>query len=963
VLRVFRVRAGLSREQLAERANLSAQAISALEQGTRRRPYPQTIAALADALELQPTDRAVLVAAATASGTRTPVRLAPAHGKRVPRERLLERLDAILRCAVTLVAAPAGFGKTSLLVDWEKRARERALVAWLSLDASANDPVRFWRYVLTALNARQPGLGARVLPDVHARALASQVIIDELVRDISRLDLPLVLVLDDYHLIRAEPVHAGVASLIAQRPTQLHLVLASRSNPPLPLARLRANDQLAELREADLRFTADEADHFLRLVMQLDLSSEQVAALHRRTEGWPAALQLAGLYVRAQPRSDAAIAGFTGSERFVVDYVVEEVLTRLPESTRSFLERTSILHQLSGPLCDVILDRHDCATILEELEGAHLFLTPVDDRREWYSYHQLFADAVRHGLHLSEPELVRQLHQRASDWFVANGRIEEAVEHALAAQSWERAAELIALTVGDLLRRGEELLANRWLDALPEELRQRHPTLSPHRAMTLLQMAEFQAAETFMDAAEPRLEARGEDVALGKVLSFHAMLSALREDGDAALARADRALELLPEQEPGYRGTALNAITRAHLKRGDLALAEQFAGQVDAIATAHSIPLVRWQVHNHLAWLSFLRGELRRSATLYQELLDMIGGRPVFARQQAMIGLAGLAYEWNRLTEAAEYLERIDDQRAHAGRKVALPFALLLRARIACAAGDLESGEAALDGAEAAARTVGNIRLQRQARAERAGLALARGDLRGARAWADEISGGDWYDLESLAREPEVHTLVRVRLAQQSATEVQPLLAKLSTSAEQQGRISSHISWLTLLALSRWQCEDTAGAVAVMRQALQLAEPEGFVRLFLDQGDALPPLLLAVEGGPEAAYAARLVDPNRLAEQATAPRGQHVTRREREVLQLLALGLSNRAIANELVTTQATVKSHVHHLIEKLGVANRAQVVVRAHELGFSTNPALPVPVPAGRSHPEPAEMRQPAGR
>jgi LuxR family transcriptional regulator, maltose regulon positive regulatory protein len=859
----------------------------------------------------------------------------PVRARLVFRRRLLDRLAAIPSHAVTLVAAPPGFGKTTLLVEWEAEASARLEVAWVSLEPGDADPSRFWTSVVAALQTQRPGLGAAALAHLRgAQAVAIEAFLDELLRELDALSDPLVLVLDDYHTIHSPAVHAGLGYLLERLPAALHLVIGSRSDPPLPLARLRANDRLLEVRVADLRFSNDEAAEFLRAVMGLELSDEQVATLGARTEGWAAGLQLAGLTLRERSDASAAIASFTGSHRFVIDYLVEEVLARLPDALRTFLERTSVLGRLSGPLCDAVMGGSGSAAVLEQLERANLFVTPLDDERHWYRYHQLLADVLRHQLQQRPAELVFELHDRASTWYAANGLPEEAVEHALAGRNWDRAAGLIAPLARPLMSRGEQATLRRWLAAVPPEVCRTHPVLSGTFASSLLLMGDFAELQRFVDAAEPALEAIGANPALGKVLTSHAHLALLREDRAQATACAERALALLPPNETNYRANALLARAILRLDCGHPAQAERALSEATATIEGVYAPLVSWRIRNLLARLETLRGRLSRAAALQREVLELVGERRVFAREVALLDLAALAYEWDRLDEATAWLDQVPSAQTNPVRGVNVPLFCLERARVARAGGQPGAAGDALELAEAAARARRSDRLQRLVRAEQVRLLLALGDVAGALRWAEELAT-EADDLAAFEREPEALTLVRVRLAQGRPDAVLELLGRLQAAAEASGRGGSLVEILALLAIARDQGGDAAGGLAAIERALELAEPEGYVRLFVDEGEPMAGVLRrALAQGIRPRYVGRLLRCFEGAGRAARPAASVLTPREREVLRLIALGLSNRDIAERLVLSEGTVKSHVHNLISKLGAESRTQVLARAREIG-----------------------------
>jgi LuxR family maltose regulon positive regulatory protein len=859
----------------------------------------------------------------------------PVRADTLPRTRLLQRFDdEVLRRPLSLVVAPAGFGKTSLLVQWAVEAREQASFCWLSLNVRHDDPARFWRSLLHAIQGQVRGSsndaeappGGEISPDRVLDAL--------LANTDAAPDRHLVLVLDDYHVIHSAAIHAGMSHLVGLRVPRVHIVLSSRSDPALTLARLRANGELAEVRAADLRFSTAETATLLGNATGLALSTEQVEALDARTEGWAAGLQLAALSLRRAGDVADAIARFTGSDRFVIDYFVEEVLNGLPERSRRFLEMTSVLDQMNGALCDALLGECGSAAMLEELEYANIFLTAVDHSRTWFRCHQLLAEVLRHTLRRDHPDVFPEMHERASRWFAANGSAEQAVEHALAACNWVFAAELMAPLMRGLLQRGEERTIDRWLRALPHRLCLEHPILSAYRASSLLQMGALPEAGAFVAEAGPALESAGHTGTQGKVLAVHAMAAAIREDRPTASTCAEQALNLLPNDQTGYRGNALNALVRVHLQRGELVSAEHTLQLAIEMARVHQLPIIGWESRSNLGMLTMLQGRLSRAVVYFEELLDLVADRHVFHSQLAFIGLAGVAYAQNRLDDAAGYLDRYVDARQRAGRSGELPYPCILRALIARAQRRPEVAAASLARAEAAARAFSSTRLLRVSAALRARGALDAGDRAAATVWANEVLL-DPAGLDTFAREPELLVLARVSIVEGMKTEIRPLLESALAKAESDGRASSTIPLSTALALVRDRDGDRRAALTALQRAITLAAPERHTRVFLDVGSCLEPLLRTLSTARVAApFATDLLRELDCPLEPPSGLTRLVTTREREVLNLVALGLSNRSIAERLVTSEATIKSHIHRLISKLGVENRAQVVIRARQLG-----------------------------
>src|SRR5438132_5590736 len=510
----------------------------------------------------------------------------------VPRPRLRERLDRGVESKLTLVSAPAGFGKTTLLAEWLGAAdADVRLAAWLSLDHSDNHPPSFWTYVIAALQTVAPDVGASAISLLQsAQPPAIESVLASVLNELNAIAQDLVLVLDDYHVIDAHDIHTGTVFLLDHLPPQMHLVIGSRADPALPLARLRARGELVEIRAADLRFTPDEAAAYLNEAMGLDLTARDLAALEERTEGWIAALQLAALSIQGRDDVAGFIAGFAGDDRYIVDYLVEEVLQRQPQHVRSFLQQTSILDRLSGPLCDAVTGQDGGKAMLEALERANLFVVPLDDRRRWYRYHHLFADVLRARMLDEQPDEVRELHRRASAWYEKNGEPPEAIRHALAADDLPRAADLLEPAAPALLRSRQEARLLRWLKALPEDVLRCRPVLGNAYAGALLSTGQLDGVEAHLRDAErwldtPMEDARSAGMVVVDEAGFHRLPGAIavHRAGHALLqgnvaetvSYARRALALVPEDDHLGRGSAAALFGLAAWASGDLESAHQ----------------------------------------------------------------------------------------------------------------------------------------------------------------------------------------------------------------------------------------------------------------------------------------------------------------------------------------------------------------------------------------------------
>ena len=877
----------------------------------------------------------------------------------VARPRLMEALGGEL----VLVCAPAGFGKTALLADW-LRSGDRP-VAWLSLDAGDNDPVRFWRHVVAALDRAQPGISGQVAP-LGPPVSGCEGLVTALINELAAqpAESAIVLVLDDYHLVDAQPVHASLAFLLEHLPPGLHLVLASRSDPPLPLARLRASGQLSELRTSDLRFTAEEASSLLRQAAGPVLPDAAVAALAARTEGWAAGLQLAALSLRGRPDIAGFVAAFSGSHRYILDYLTGEVLDGQPEQVREFLLETSVLERLNGGLCDAVTGRDDGQAMLERAEQAGLFLMPLDEVRGWWRYHQLFADLLRVRLEQERPGRVTALHRAAAAWYAEHGLADDAVGHALAAGDTAWAARLIEQHFdATLYLRSEHATAQRWLAALPADQFESRPRLSLAQGLLAATLGRAEAMEPALDAAERALAgatpAAGEPfepsagraasmlVNIPALIAIHrSFLAQLHGDAEDTAAFALLALDQLGGGERLLSSMAQGLLGGAEWLRGRLADAEQ----------AFVSSIAGWQTGQPLSWGVYQLGQVQRAqgrldaaTETYQRTLDIAAASGPTPAGPAHAGLGEVAYQRNELDRAL--------QQVTAGIALCRQFlypaplgaGLATLAWIRQAQGDPGGALAAMDEAARTALGPGVTGLLNPVPAQRARLLLAQGDVAAAAAWtSDRGLGPD--DEPVYPREREYLVLARVLLAQDRPVQALTLLEGMLTAAAIQSRTGSVIEIGALRALALAACGDQDVAVDALTRALVLGGPQGYVRVFADEGAPMRALLARLTAGQlgqrasgrdiDASYLTRLLRACDAAPGA-APGGraaaqpgliEPLTERELEALRLLAAGRSNQRIAHELVVALDTVKKHVTHILGKLGAANRTEAAVRARQ-------------------------------
>jgi LuxR family transcriptional regulator, maltose regulon positive regulatory protein len=904
----------------------------------------------------------------------------------VPRPRLVDRLEEALARGLVVVCAPAGFGKTVLLADWARQ--QRRPVAWLSLDPGDNDPVRFWRHAAAALDRTRPGLAERLAPLLGPPAPASfEGLVTALINRLASQqgDGEALLVLDDYHLIEAQPVHASVGFLLEHRPPALRLVLASRADPPLALARLRARGQLAELRERDLRFTSGEAAALLREAVGPNLPPESVTALAARTEGWAAGLQLAGLSLRGQADMAGFVASFSGSHRYVLDYLAEEVLDRQSAEVRGFLLETSVLERLSGELCDAVTGRADGQQLLERVERANLFLVPLDEVRGWWRYHHLFADLLRVRLRQERPERVAGLHRAAAAWCEAHGLPDDAIRHALAAGDGVWAGRLVERHADAVLLRSERATLTRWLAALPAEVVTARPRLLLARALSALVGGRAEEVGGLLDAAARAMAAApGEaeepfEPSVGRAGSLlvnlpaligleRAYLAELHGDPDRQRAFGRRALAEVGEGE-----WTLGAVIRGHL-----GVAEWLAGRLPEAARtlASSVDQLRAigerflavRVCEHLGQVQRAQGNLEAALGTYRLALEVAAppGQPAMpAAGIAQVGMAEVAYQRGELDTA---LRRLDEGIEPCRQLIfAQPAAIGLAtlAWIRQAHGDPAGAMEAMEEAVRVAPSPGVASLLNPVPALRVRLLLAQGDLAAAARWTHR-RGLRPDDQPTYPREPEYLVLARVLLAQDLPDQALGLLERLEAVAAAQGRTGGLIELGALRALALAARGEQAAAVAALAEALRLGHPQGYVRVFADEGPPMGALLgrlLAAQRSDRAAADLPLEYLGRLARAlrpdaagagpTAAPQARRRTvavpglveplsGRELEVLRLLAAGRQNQEIAEELVVALSTVKKHVTHIFEKLGAANRTQATARARELGLLADAAEP---------------------
>jgi LuxR family maltose regulon positive regulatory protein len=903
---------------------------------------------------------------------------------RVPRTRLTERMERGSAGPLTLVSAPAGFGKSTLLSEWAHSGNRQ--VAWVSLDEGENDPIRFLCYVATALQRLSPGLGEDALVALRQMQTPSMELLEPvltgLLNEVHALDQDVVLVLDDYHVIESRhviesphvvespAVHQIVQFVLDRLPPRLHLVIATRIDPPLPLSRLRARGQLTEIRAQDLRFTPQEAADFLNHAMGLSLPASSVNALEERTEGWAVGLQMAALSLQGRADVRGFIQHFTGSHRYVLDYLTDEVLSRQPERLRDFLLRTAILNRLSGPLCDAVTGRQDGQAVLEELEAANLFLIPLDDTRTWYRYHHLFGTLLRHQLERKEGKAgtsgINILHERASDWFAANGHPEDALEHALAAGAHDRAVELVSQHALPRLMRGDAGTVLRWIQSLPPEWVRSRPWLRLVYTWALMATFQVPAAEAQVRELERELEREPDPELVGHIETLRGLITRIGGDTEGALALYRRAEEHLPEDDLISRSILAMELGFTSMLAGDFAAAAEAFKKAEAASRGSEHTLVVLMAQGYQAEIKITQGKLREAVEIARRSLRLASeavtpGEPVSpAASMAFAVLAEVEREWNDLGAAMEHAGRALELGRRGGLADGLLGGSLTQMRVLTAHGDFPGAFEALERAEEVVRRIGQPRWLEVIEAFRARLHLRRhrvqgdpGTLNAALRWARD-SGvlAGWLErrevpmLEDFRPDVAALTLARVLRAEGNREEALVLLAELRSRSEAAGWYRTVIEACCIEASIRQEKEDRDGALEAMRRALALAEPEGFVRIFTGEGPALAALVepaapgtvspdytrrLLTAFGLEAPEAAPAPPPS---PSLQAPAADLLSDREIEVLRLIATGLSNAETGRKLFIAPSTVKKHLENIYDKLGTRSRTQAIARAREIG-----------------------------
>ncbi|NOX89396.1 MAG: tetratricopeptide repeat protein, partial [Calditrichaeota bacterium] len=885
---------------------------------------------------------------------RTKLYMPPLRPTLVPRQRLIGRLNEGMYNKLILISAPPGFGKTTLLCEWIRQSK--IPVAWLSLDRSDNDPVQFLIYIIAALKTIEENIGDAALSILNSpRQPALEAVLTSIINDITAIPYDFVLVLDDYHLADTIPIHNALTFLIDHLPLQMHLIVATRVDPPLPLARLRARNQLMELRAADLCFNPQETTLFFK-IMKLNLSSDDIVLLQTRTEGWIAGLQLAALSLQGRADIDNFIRSFTGDDRHIVDYLAEEVLTRQPEHIQKFLLHTSILDRLCGELCDAVTGQNNSQEIINELEKANLFIVPLDNKRRWYRYHHLFADLLRYRLRRENPDLKPMLHLRACEWYASNGLISDAIDHAMAAEDFERVAGLLEPIAMKMVMQSKLSTLQGWLTKLPDELIGRHPWLCLSRAWACFLTGHLDAIEPLLEKVEAKLtrpselrisaSATDRDEILGHILAIRAFLARGKGDITLTIKLSCKGFQRLPADDSVARSALALNLGYAYFLSGGMESAYHYLEQAYTIAKKIGSPFVALVAIYSQGDILRKQGKLRDAANTYRRALrlgtDWGKGHPLPATGYAYVGLSQIFYEWNKPDEAASYVTRGIKLGEESADHAIIFRGYITLAQLKQAKGETRAALSALKRAEEIADQ--SLRIledskEWQVHLWRVRIWLKQGNLEEAFRWAAAKKISEIEELNYL-NEFEYLTLARVLIAQNRIDEALKILNGLLETAKAERRTESKIEILILQALSSDAEGDTALALSALREALSLAEAEGYIRIFADEGVHLTELLHKILEAPgteqssadsefSPAYVKKLLLASRLSAPLSTKENlpEPISGRELEVLQCIGAGLSNREISEKLLISLNTVKTHLKNINDKLNVHNRTQAV------------------------------------
>lgn len=890
---------------------------------------------------------------------KTKLFIPPPRSNWVQRTHLTDRLGKITHYKLTLISAPAGFGKTTLLSEWISRSETP--ITWVSLDEGDNDPASFLKYIINALQAIEPNAGKAALSLMKSpqRPPIASIMIS-LVEALSNIPSDCALVLDDYHFIDAEEIHKMVVFLIDRMPPQVHIVIGTRVDPPFPLARLRARNHMLEFRVSDLSFSLDETSRFLSKTISLKLSSDEIVKLDSRTEGWIAGIQLTALSMRGRKDIHEFIRTFAGDDRHIVDYLAEEVLNLQPGKVQNFLLQTSILTRLSGPLCDFITDGKGGQEMLVDLEKANLFIIPLDNKRRWYRYHHLFADLLQQRLHQTHGDRFHELHKRASEWFKQNGFGEDAIEHALMAEDFNQASRLVEEHSEAIWQYGEPTRLFRWIKALPDAYVMSRPNLCISYAWVLSESGQKKTAERCLRTAEKIIDSTadngkikpptGESTRLnslsnrelqGRIAAIRAYMATDRGDIQNIVKFSEQALKWLHKEDSTWRaGVGISSGIANSLQGDNISAIKALSEAVTASKAADNINFYLIASFWLVIRLKY-NGQLPRAIETCRRLLIIVNEEKLAHTVigGTLFGVWGeILYELNELDEALHFVRKALNQTEQAHHVGSLGWAYYVLLKILVAKHDFSGVQESIDKIE---------RLERSSEvpswvthvieAWKARIWLMNGSLDKAIKWVEERKLKLDDDLTPW-RETEHIMFARILIAQDRTKDAIRLLERLGKEWKTGGRILNRIEILVVKALALHKQRNITKASATVGEALSLGEAGGYIRIFLDEGPPIAELLenvLDTRIDAPKAYVKKLLSAFRLNKLIKADDGlvEHLSEREMEVLRLIAAGLSNKKITASLFVSLSTVKTHLRNIYGKLNVHSRTEAIAKAKAL------------------------------
>jgi LuxR family maltose regulon positive regulatory protein len=884
----------------------------------------------------------------------TKLYIPPPRTNLVPRPRLIQQLNAGLESKLTLVSAPAGFGKSTLLGEWI-RSSDKSF-AWLSLDEGDNNLKRFLTYLIAALQQIDESIGDGILPLLEATDDPPiESLITLLINHIVSMEDEICLVLDDYHLITNQTVHQAINIFLEHLPPNAHVVLSGRVDPPIAISRMRARDQMIEVRPNDLRFIESEGETFLNDMSGLELSSGDISSLVSRTEGWITGLQLAALSMQGRQNKSEFVAAFSGGHHYIIDYLVDEVITRQSQEVRTFLYRTSIFNRFCAPLSDAVLEISDSRRIIQDIDEANLFLVHLDDERKWYRYHHLFAEFLNQRLQEREPENVPELHHRASEWLEDNDLIVEAVNHSLVGEDYERAAQLVENIGPDMMMQSEFDQLSKWLDAMPKELVENWPWLCIIRAWMYDRWAQFEVGEQYLQYAEAALNSNpslasedDEKIIRGQISAIRALYTLKKGQIPESIEFSNQALDYLPK-DYFNRGVAYFSRGWAKQAQGDLSGAIQAYDEGRRASLAAGNQILAQAIILEIGKTQSLQGQLHQAAETFREAIGFKYEKSdikIPYASPASISLANILREWNELDAAMSHLEEGIEIGLASKIVDAVAVGYASMALVALAQGDLEAAIQACKKTERMVKDIPDLETDTLTKTldSRVRLSISQNKLTEAARYIEDrgLSVDTKFiyisDFEHIILARLLVHLGRVNSAAQDVTDAHKLLVEILEMASSAGYLSLRIEALTLQALAYDVQGKHDQALNSLEEALSLAEPEGYIRTFVDEGELMKDLLRqAYSRNISKAYVSKLLgafEPDRadgkpIAQSLVDP----LSNRELEVLRLLSTELSGPEIAQELSISLNTMRTHTKNIYSKLNVTNRRAAVREAQEL------------------------------